>query len=770
MLRLPAAAVLLLTGLLISPGLIAGEIRLSDGTLLRGRIRPLQSLSLASQRSVGELTTYPIVEASTSLKRYFVPSRSVAELNNDADLDRFETFELSTRKSRFSTQVQSLGVPIEVGPFDDFGRRKLVFRMKDRPLNVYQSVTRLTPHHATVVARNLGWTHGIATNALPPDVLDRWLRRVTDASSLDDRLAIARFYLQANMYKQAGGELQKIQRDFPDQQAKIDSPQAKLDELVGQKIIDELKRRRENGQHRLFRAALEKFPAERLSSTIRQQVREMIREDRKQQDQLASAKRLLAGELAAITEVTLRDGLKPLVAEMTAKLDLESLVRLDAFLRFADDTTLSPAEKLALAGSGWLLGAGNAITDPRDATTLLQARNLLLGAVRANEADRSGLVSRMESLEGISPERVSQLISGLPPLVETPAARPGVPLHLTAPDADFGYWILLPPEYNPYHSYPTLVILHDAGGSPRASLGWWAGTEQKPRPVRQRGYILMAPELPGVTGPSTSTPTGTRKNNPTRLQVGPALHEAVRRSLVDARRRFHIDSDRTFLSGHGQGAAATFEIGMSHPDWFAGIIQIAGAMTDYCTYYWANARKLPWYVVNGKLDRPRLEKNAMGLNRMLRHRFPIVYCEYVGRGYESFAEELFAIIDWMDRQKRSKDPRELEVGTLRSSDNRFHWVRMNGLPLTETRGKRMKPLRLAARITPGNSITVSSAARATTLWLSPDLIDFQRRVQIRVNGRRDKSRFLTPSVSDMVADFHQRADREKLYWLRLDFE
>ena len=235
MLRLPAAAVLLLTGLLISPGLIAGEIRLSDGTLLRGRIRPLQSLSLASQRSVGELTTYPIVEASTSLKRYFVPSRSVAELNNDADLDRFETFELSTRKSRFSTQVQSLGVPIEVGPFDDFGRRKLVFRMKDRPLNVYQSVTRLTPHHATVVARNLGWTHGIATNALPPDVLDRWLRRVTDASSLDDRLAIARFYLQANMYKQAGGELQKIQRDFPDQQAKIDSLQAKLDELVGRR-------------------------------------------------------------------------------------------------------------------------------------------------------------------------------------------------------------------------------------------------------------------------------------------------------------------------------------------------------------------------------------------------------------------------------------------------------------------------------------------------------------------------------------------------------
>ena len=769
MLRLPVASTLLLAGLL-GPGLVAGEIRLSDGTVLRGRIRPLQSLSLASQRSVGELTTYPIVEASTSLKRYFVPARSVAELNNDADLDRFETFELSPPKRRVSIAVQSLGVPVEVGSFDDFGRRKLVFRLKDRLLNVYQSVTRLTPQHATVVAKKLGWTHGIATNALPPDVLDRWLRRVTDDGSLEDRLAIARFYLQANMYKQAGRELRNIDRDFPGQQAKIDSLQAKLDELVGQKIIDELKRRRANGQHRLFRTALEKFPAERLSSTIRQQVREMLRENREQLDRLANAKRLLAGELAAITAVSLREKLEPLVAEMTAGLDPESVAGLDAFLRFADDATLAPAEKLALAGSGWLLGAGKAITDPQDAGTLYQARNLLLQAVRAGDADRPALVSRLESLEGISPERVSQLISGLPPLTETPGIRPGVPLHLTVRDTDLGYWVLLPPEYNPHHRYPTLVVLHDAGGSPQASLGWWAGTEQKPRPARQRGYILVAPELPGVARPGATVPDDIQKNNRGKLQVGPALHEAVHRSLVDARRRFRIDSDRTFLSGHGQGAAAVFEIGMSHPDWFAGVIPIAGAMTDYCTYYWTNARKLPWYVVNGKLDRGRLEKNMLGINRMLRHRFPMIYCEYVGRGYESFAEELFAIIDWMDRQKRANDPRDFEVGTLRSSDNRFHWVRMQGLPLTGTRGKRMKPLRLAARITPGNTINVSSAARSTTLWLSPDLIDFQRRVQIRVNGRRGKNRFLTPSVSDMVADFHQRADREKLYWLRLDFE
>jgi hypothetical protein len=95
---------------------------------------------------------------------------------------------------------------------------------------------------------------------------------------------------------------------------------------------------------------------------------------------------------------------------------------------------------------------------------------------------------------------------------------------------------------------------------------------------------------------------------------------------------------------------------------------------------------------------------------------------------------------------------------------------MNALPLTETRGQRKRPLKLTAKITVGNSIHVNSAARATTLWLSPNLIDFDRRVQVTVNGRRGKSRFVQPSIAAMIDDFRNRADREKLYWARIDIE
>ena len=43
-------------------------------------------------------------------------------------------------------------------------------------------------------------------------------------------------------------------------------------------------------------------------------------------------------------------------------------------------------------------------------------------------------------------------------------------------------------------------------------------------------------------------------------------------TLRDLRRRFQVDSDRVFLFGWEQGADAALDIGMSHPDQFAGVL------------------------------------------------------------------------------------------------------------------------------------------------------------------------------------------------------
>jgi len=43
-------------------------------------------------------------------------------------------------------------------------------------------------------------------------------------------------------------------------------------------------------------------------------------------------------------------------------------------------------------------------------------------------------------------------------------------------------------------------------------------------------------------------------------------HAAVLQPLRDACKRFSIDVDRVFLTGHSMGGTAAWDIGLSHPD------------------------------------------------------------------------------------------------------------------------------------------------------------------------------------------------------------
>ena len=77
-------------------------------------------------------------------------------------------------------------------------------------------------------------------------------------------------------------------------------------------------------------------------------------------------------------------------------------------------------------------------------------------------------------------------------------------------------------------------------------------------------------------------------------------------SLRDACRRFAVDTDRVFLSGHSMGGDAAWDIGLAHPDLWAGVIPIVGRIADsYCTFYWENARNVPFYVVLRGVGRRR---------------------------------------------------------------------------------------------------------------------------------------------------------------------
>lgn len=746
----------------------AGSVRLHNGIVIDGTPAPVQSLDPRGSAPAGAFATYPLLLIDNGMQRYFVARRHVAELNADIELAHEEKFELpAPKRTGRGVMLQSVGSFSEVTDFDEFGRRRVTLATVRGPVHVFQSVTEIGPKHLKVVATNYEWEQAIATTSVPPPQLDAMLRKVLDTNDADDRMAIARFYLQAGLYQQSQNELDSVVRDFPDLRERIEETALLLSTEISRRLLTELKHRQTAGQHQLAYVAAKSFPTERMSAAVLREVSDLKAGYDDAIMQLEKIRVLLGEYQAKLDNPKQIEHVPALRSVVNEKLDYESLPRLQAFLQLTDDETLSASEKLALAYSGWVVGSANAITNLEAALRLWEARYLLLEYLRERDSlQRETLLTRLQAVEGVSPKTLSQLIELLPPVFETPGLTTGRAVPITVSQESeaipVNYSVLLPQEYNPHHRYPMIVALRPAEKTTERELIWWGGPPGEPAQSQRHGYVVIAPEYAAE---------GRQK-----YDYDVTAHEIVVRSIRDARKRFNIDSDRVFLAGHGMGADAAYDIGLSHPDLFAGLIAISGTMGNvYEKYYYANARTLPIYAVNGERDRDSFQRNKLVMGRWLLNGFDVVYTEYLGRGYESFYAEIHKLFDWMSLQRRQKHPSEFEVKTLRPGDNRFFWVQVDGLPKSvvprPNRRGGMRPMPISARVTEGNTVDLKSGSDSTTVWLSPEFVDFDKRVKILVNGGRPKfNDFLRPDIQVMLEDLWFRGDRQQLYLARKVFD
>ena len=178
---------------------------------------------------------------------------------------------------------------------------------------------------------------------------------------------------------------------------------------------------------------------------------------------------------------------------------------------------------------------------------------------------------------------------------------------------------------------------------------------------RGPGHTACGPARRHVTAISCWRPTGP-ENTKNKYHYSAREHAIVLGCYRDACRRFAVDTDRVFLSGHSMGGDAAWDIGLAHPDLWAGVIPISAESDRYCSLYWENARNLPFYVICGELDGAKMNKNARDLDRYLRRGFNATVVEYQGRGHEHFSDETLRLFDWMGRFHREFFPREFNCG------------------------------------------------------------------------------------------------------------
>ena len=70
---------------------------------------------------------------------------------------------------------------------------------------------------------------------------------------------------------------------------------------------------------------------------------------------------------------------------------------------------------------------------------------------------------------------------------------------------------------------------------------------------------------------------------------------------------------------------------------------------------------------------------------------------------------------------------------------------------------------LEAKVTPGNTMYITSGAQQHTIWLAPDFVNFEERLEIRARGKRRYYDFPTPAIGDILEDLRQRGDRQNTY-------
>lgn len=746
----------------------AAEIQLKNGMRLQGKVVRLTSLGSGKGAADDEnIQAYPIVMVENDWQRYYVSQRQVESFDKQFLPAVEERFRIDQKRTSQHGSVGSVAGLSQLEPFNEFGQRSIKFPGNGRATVVIQGITEISPSHVTISSLTHNWVYGVATSTLPAQEIETILRQRLKPGDVEERLALARFFAQAEMYDQAFSEFEAIGREFPELAGRVGEARELLLQSFGRNVLGELNRRHAAGQHELAESKARALERQPLGGEVRAEVQEFLGRYAILHNSLEKAELLLGDLHSRIDEPELMDRLQGMRSVVNEELSLETLSRLDPFLRAEKDPQLTPREKLALGYSGWVVGPSNAVTDLNQAVRLWDARHLVLEYLRSvHPHDHEHLLGEIRKLEGIGTASIQQLIALLPPWLEAPPAdEMGQSLVELSPagDKDRGirYRVLLPPEYSRDHRYPLLVVLRPEGRTLAQTLQWWGGSPGSQGPAQRRGFIVIAPDYLG--------------EERTSYDYDIPAQRVVLESLRDARRRFSVDPDRVFLTGHGMGGDAAFDLGFAHPDEFAGVIPICGYCGEYATYLRENGQYTGWYVVAGELDRSTHSKNSAVLSRCFLHGtlFDMVYVQFIGRGLELFADELPRIFDWMESRRRGPQPKKFTISSLRRTDNEYFNFRAEALAknviLPLPAGVRFPGvMTLEVNITPGNTIHVKSPSKWNTVWLNESLIDLDKPVTV-TEANPARRGLLAPDLAVLLEDLRIRSDRSRLYSIRIDF-
>lgn len=708
----------------------------------------------------------------------------------------FERIVLPTaEEASNSGNAPSIVGQLGISSFNKYGRRTYSLMTTRGRVDVLQGITVLTPLFAKVEVLRTGnedfaWDQRIATTSIPAQELHDILYQAVDLDKSNDWLRLVSFYSQSKRYAEAHQVMSEALTKFPVELGARAAVLTQLNQQLANQKFEEIKLRRNSGQHQLATGLLFQFPLDALSGENQLKLDAEIKTVQQQvlliSDIVASLKEHVEKLPEPEQQVVL-----PVVQELSDEINFDSVVRLDDFQRLRRDPAVPSESLVAYALGGWLLGSGADLDNLAVSQSLLRVRELTQRYLTvATQAERLQILEELRGEEGARPELLAKIIRNMKPPLAPPPPLPDDPpgllrLQIEAPDKSvLKYVVQLPPEYDPNRRYPCVLALPGKGNPPEVEVDWWCGMNLEIADGQYRfgqatryGYIVVSPDW--MTAEQAD------------YEYTEGEHARILACLRDALRHFSVDTDRVFVAGHFAGATAAWDLALAHPDLWAGAVLISPGADKYIFHYSENisapARTpdqipLGTYLVYGELDGTR-SASMMGsvATRQLNPNSTIIYdtvaVEYHGEGRVRFSSELPRIIDWMQlsSHRRIRAMQSINMRSMRQGDRFFYWLEapsispdMVGNPF-QFDSKRFAQFDARLLDSTANGVAVNktpSPDNKAIVWLTPEMVDFSRPIRLIKSGRQSLQT-LEPSIEVMLEDVRQRGDRQHFFWQKV---
>ncbi len=363
-------------------------------------------------------------------------------------------------------------------------------------------------------------------------------------------------------------------------------------------------------------------------------------------------------------------------------------------------------------------------------------------------------------------------------------------------------YFMVPTSYRADKPSALVVFMHGGGkGSPRTSPARYMkpSDDKTPTSVPYIGGIF---EDTGMIGVAPSAPWNPEDHGRWNMKQTDAYMVDV---ILECKRRFNIDPNRVILVGHSMGGFGTYQLAQRQPDRYAAIFASAGSWT---LAQWPTVRGTTFAIVHGKMDaehgvRARHTDFAFAryADQLLTEQgIPHFFLQHPGGHPMGFARPVIRdfLLAHPDlrrdpyfphialaspvgfRDERSfplRHKRWLTLDKSRDGELEFDALKGSGKgsgekePIEDWNSWRLshqKVKRKAAMIEAinqgGNLIEVTTTnVSRFTLWLHPEMIDFSKKVRVKVNGELLLEKRIVPSLTTALQSFERRQDWGLIY-------